>query len=113
MQQNNRPIDSAVQPCAQVKHAFDLFLGPAPDATPRPAWWPVDKGLGYGDERLVITLGGVPPQQQLDGGGFFHASDIPPGVAKVQFTEFYASVRADLERRTRYAGAGAVAPTMR
>ena len=105
MPQNNRPIDSAVQPCPCVKHAFDVFLGPAPDASPRPAWWPVDSGGGYGGETLAIALGGVDAQQKLDGGGFFHVGDIPPGVADLQFSEFYADVRADLARRTNFQSA--------
>lgn len=100
MPQDNRPIDSAVQPCPCVVHNFQVTLGPAPDATPRPAWWPVEGSGLYGAESLAITLAGVDAQQTLDGGGGFQASAIPPGVAQVRFDKFYDDVRADIVGRT-------------
>jgi hypothetical protein len=101
MEQDNRPIDSAVQPCPCVTHDFQVRLMAAPDVSPRPAWWPVDDAGAYADESMAIALGGVEARQRLDGGGGFQASAIPPGVAQVQFDRFYDDVRADLERRTR------------
>ena len=99
MPQDNRPIDSPVQPCACVTHNFNIVLGPAPDVSPRPAWWPVDRGGGYDSESMSIALGGVAIQQTLSGGAF-SASGIPPGVAKVKFDKFYDDVHADIEQRT-------------
>ena len=100
MPQDNRPIDSPVQPCPCVTHTFGVVLGAAPDATARPAWWPVDSGGAYGNESMSIALGGVDASQTLDGGGAFSVGEIPPGVAKVQFTKFYEDVRADIESLT-------------
>ena len=100
MPQDNRPIDSTVQPCQCVTHTFDVVLGAAPDATPRPAWWPIDSGSAYGNESMSIALGGVDTSQTLNGRGAFSAGDIPPGVARLQFENFYDDVRADVERRT-------------
>jgi hypothetical protein len=99
MPQDNRPIDSPVQPCPCVTHDFDIALGAAPDASPRPAWWPVDSGGAYSGESMAIALGGVDAQQTLSGGSF-SATGIPPGVAKVRFDRFYDDVRADIEQRT-------------
>ena len=100
MPQNNRSIDSAVQPCAEVKHTFQVTLGPAPDPTPRPAYWPVDSASAFGGENMNIALGGVDVAQTLDGGGSFNASSIPPGVANVHFNDFYDAVHADVDSRT-------------
>ncbi len=99
MPQDNRPIDSPIQPCSCVTHDFDIALTPAPDESPRPAWWPVDDPGLYGDESMSIALGGVDAEQVLSGGGF-SARGIPPGVAQVQFGKFYDDVHADLEART-------------
>ena len=104
MPQDNRPIDSPVQPCSCVTHSFAIVLGPAPDESLRPAWWPVDDPSVWGNESMTIALGGVDAQQTLCGSGTFTASGIPPGVAKVHFENFYDSVRADIERRTNFAG---------
>ena len=103
--QDNRPVGSAVQPCACVQHTFDVLLGPAPDVEPRPDWWPVDGGGSYGQEGMAITLGGVGPRQTLDGGGAFGVRSIPPGVATVRFDTFHDAVLADVDRRTRLAAA--------
>jgi len=100
MPQDNRPIDSPVQPCQCVKHTFGVVLGAAPDATPRPAWWPMDSGGAYANESMSIALGDVDASQTLDGGGAFSVGGIPPGVAKVRFDKFYEDVRADIESRT-------------
>ncbi len=99
MPQDNRPIDSPVQPCPRVTHDFDIALRAAPDASPRPAWWPVDDGSAYAGESMAIALGGVDARQTL-GGASFTATGIPPGVAKVQFDKFYDSVRTDIAQRT-------------
>lgn len=99
MPQDNRPIDSPVQPCACVTHDFDIALGPAPDISPRPSWWPVTNDSAYASESMSIALGGVGMQQAMSGGSF-SATRIPPGVAKVTFDKFYDDVRADIERRT-------------
>jgi len=85
-------------------HDFDLVLGPAPDESPRPAWWPIDNAGAYGSEKMYIALGGVQAQQTLSGGSF-SAGGIPPGVAQVRFEQFYEDVRADIERRTNIADA--------
>jgi hypothetical protein len=98
MPQDNRPIDSPVQPCPCVTHDFNIALGPAPDVSPRPAWWPVDNDSAYASESMTIALGGIDAQQTLSGGSF-SATGIPPGVAKVKFDKFYDDVRADVERR--------------
>ena len=104
MPQDNRPIDSPIQPCMCVTHSFDIVLGPAPDESPRPAWWPVDGASAYGSEQMSIALAGVDAQQTLSAGAF-SVDGIPPGVAKVQFEKFYDDVRADIERRTTIADA--------
>lgn len=104
MPQDNRPIDSPVQPCPCVTHDFNIALCAAPDVSPRPAWWPADGGSAYADESMSIALGGVGVQQTLSGGAF-GATGIPPGVAKVQFDKFYDDVRADIEQRTTLADA--------
>jgi hypothetical protein len=100
--QDNRPIDSPVQPCPCVRHTFDVALVAAPDVMPRPAWWPVDNGTPYASESMSIVLGGVEVQQTLSGA--FGASEIPPGVGKVQFDKFCDDVLVDLERRTNIDG---------
>ncbi len=102
MAQDNRPIDSPIQPCSCVTHSFDVVLGPAPDESPRPAWWPVDDPSVYGSEDMSIALGGVDAQQTLSGGAF-SAGGIPPGVAQVHFEKFFDDVRADIEARTNIA----------
>jgi hypothetical protein len=99
MPQDNRSIDSPVQPCACVTHDFDITLCGAPDVSPRPTWWPVDNGGAYSGESMSIALGGVDVRQTLSGGSF-GATGIPPGVAKVQFDKFYDDVRTDIEQRT-------------
>jgi hypothetical protein len=99
MPQDNRRIDSPVQPCPCVTHDFNIALCAAPDVSPRPAWWPADTGSAYDDESMSIALGGVDVRQTLSAGGF-SATGIPPGVAKVQFDKFYDDVRADVEQRT-------------
>ena len=99
MPQDNRPIDSPIQPCMCVTHSFDIVLGPAPDESPRPAWWPIDDASTFSGEQMSIALAGVDAQQTLSGGSF-SVGGIPPGVAKVQFDKFYDDVRADIERRT-------------
>lgn len=100
MPQDNRPINSAVQPCPCVSHKFDVTLGPAPDASPRPAWWPVDSSSAYGSESMTIALAGVDAKQTLDGGGAFSVGGIPPGAANVHFDTFYDEVQADVDQRT-------------
>jgi hypothetical protein len=67
MPQDNRSIDSPVQPCACVTHDFDLTLCGAPDVSPRPTWWPVDNGSAYSGESMSIALGGVDVRQTLSG----------------------------------------------
>jgi hypothetical protein len=104
MPQDNRAIDSPIQPCPCVTHSFHVDLGPAPDESPRPAWWPLDRASAYGGEDMSITLGGVGARQTLSGGAF-RASGIPPGVAQVHFEKFFDEVRADVERRTAAADA--------
>ena len=100
MSQNTRPINSAVQTCPCVKHSFDVLLAPAPDASPRPDWWPVDSGSAYGGESMDIALAGVDARQTLSGSAAYSVTGIPPGVAKVQFKNFYDDVHADIEQRT-------------
>jgi hypothetical protein len=70
MPEDNRPIDSPVQPCPCVTHDFNIALGAAPDVSPRPAWWPGDNGSAYAGESMSIALGGVDVRQTLSAGGF-------------------------------------------
>ena len=94
---DDRPVDSAIQPCPN-RFWFDVRLLPRREASPRPAWWPVDRLPGYGGSHVSVILAGVaPPLQTLDGNGRFHADGLPAGRGTVVFYEFCADIGRALE----------------
>lgn len=95
-QANNRPVDSAVQPCP-LKHFFGVELKPSDMAKAKPEWWPAEKGHPYAGVKVKITLGGVVPRQVLNSRGHFRIGGIPGGSASVDFeAAFYEDVKAAL-----------------
>lgn len=94
---DSRPIDSAVQPCSSC-HWFHIELAPCPDKSARKAWWPVKRKKSYPSESMRISLGGVGPQQTLDGNGKFDKSGLPAGDATVKFDRFYIDLEAALAK---------------
>lgn len=98
---DNRPIDSAVQPCSPC-HWFKLTLLPVDRAKPRPAWWPKPALKAYPGEPLTITLAGVAPAQKLDGSSCFEVKCLSAGNATVTFDRFYADVEAALASGRRF-----------
>jgi hypothetical protein len=100
---NDRPVESAVQPCPLL-HWFDLRMKFAPPPEARPKWWPVERRSGYPDEKVSITAAGVaPPLRRLDGSGRVRVDNIPAGKAQVVFYQVLADVRQAFERGTAYA----------
>jgi hypothetical protein len=96
---------AAAVPAKEVLHWFTVALKAAPELKARPAWWPAAAGspVGYGGTRARVTLPGVsPPEQTLDAGGQFHVDLIPPGSAKVEFPDYFATFDAVFKAGTRF-----------
>lgn len=99
---NERPVSSPIQPCP-VNHWFDVRLVMAPDAAPRPRWWPVERRPGYGNEQVSLTGGGIPPPvRTTDGQGRVRVTGIAGGSVQVIFYNFVAELRQAFATGTRY-----------
>ena len=93
----NRPVDSPVEQCP-TSHWLDVTLQPAPDARPRPAWWPVERRTGYASEDASTAAPAQQPLRQLNGNGNVRWEGIPAGAYDVVFWKFYYEVDVQLLR---------------
>jgi hypothetical protein len=101
MARNDRPVDSATQPCPN-QHFFALTLLVGPEAL-RPDWWPKERLWGYGGEKVKVDGAGIaPPERELSGSGNLLINGIPSGSAKVEFTELLKSVKDALDEGSKY-----------
>ena len=99
---DDRPIDSATQPCPN-QHFFELALVLASESE-RPEWWPKERLSGYGGEQVKVTGAGIaPPERELSSIGGLHIDGIPSGSAKVEFAQLLKSVKDVLDEGCKYA----------